>query len=210
MVRAVIFDLDNCLAAADEVGRQLYEPVFAAIRRANHGAVSDDTLALAFDDCWRAPLDAVARKYGFTEEMLAAGWRVAKDIEIEVPMQGYSDLCDLAEFDAKLFLVTSGFQRLQSSKIRALGIAPQFARVYIDATDDPHHKGKEAIFREILDAYDFAPHEVLVVGDNPESEIEAGNNLGIPTVQILRPGVTRGTNANHFIHRLAELKSLLQ
>ena len=34
MIKAIIFDLDNCLAAADESGRQLLAPTFAAIRRA--------------------------------------------------------------------------------------------------------------------------------------------------------------------------------
>ena len=32
-----IFDLDSCLAAADEVGEQLFAPAFAAIRAANDG-----------------------------------------------------------------------------------------------------------------------------------------------------------------------------
>ena len=30
-------DLDSCLAAADEVGEQLFAPAFAAIRAANEG-----------------------------------------------------------------------------------------------------------------------------------------------------------------------------
>ena len=36
MIRAIIFDLDNCLSAADEPGKGLLEPVFDAIRRVNH------------------------------------------------------------------------------------------------------------------------------------------------------------------------------
>ena len=35
MTKAIIFDLDSCLAAADEVGEQLFAPAFAAIRAAN-------------------------------------------------------------------------------------------------------------------------------------------------------------------------------
>ena len=31
MTKAIIFDLDSCLAAADEVGEQLFAPAFAAI-----------------------------------------------------------------------------------------------------------------------------------------------------------------------------------
>src|SRR5919197_4248437 len=151
MIRAVIFDLDNCLSAADEVGRGLLEPVFDAIRRANKGELSDETLARAFEACWRHPLDWVAREYGFTDEMLAAGWEVAARTEVEAPIYGYPDLDPLAGLPAMLFLVTSGFRRLQESKIRALQFASLFEGVHVDAIDEADRKGKEGIFKEILE-----------------------------------------------------------
>ena len=40
MTKAIIFDLDSCLAAADE-GEQLFAPAFAAIRAANDGSVPE-------------------------------------------------------------------------------------------------------------------------------------------------------------------------
>ena len=113
MIRAIIFDLDNCLSAADEPGRELLDPVFDAIRQVNHGLLSDEALAEAFSDFWRHPLDFVAKKHGFTEEMLAAGWAVYVRLEVAAPMRGYADLCTLAELPVLLFLVTSGFRRLQ-------------------------------------------------------------------------------------------------
>jgi hypothetical protein len=51
MIRAIIFDLDNCLSAADEPGKALLEPVFDAIRRVNHGRLSNEALTEAFSDC---------------------------------------------------------------------------------------------------------------------------------------------------------------
>jgi putative hydrolase of the HAD superfamily len=86
------------------------------------------------------------------------------------------------------FLVTSGFRRLQESKVRALGIAHLFAEIHIDAIDEPDRKGKLRIFETILDRNGLRPEEALVVGDNADSEIEAGNRLWIKTVQVLRPG----------------------
>jgi len=209
--RAIIFDLDNCLSAANEVGTHLFEPVFDAIRRANRNCdtLSDATIERAFSDCWRHPLDWVAKTYGFSEEMLAAGWKASVGLQVETPMHGYSDLHTLKEFSALLFLVTSGFRRLQESKVRALGFEKLFAKVYVDAIDEPDRKGKQKIFEEILGTYQFKPEDVLVVGDNPDSEIEAGNRLGIGTAQILRPGVPRGNNALHYIHDLSELKDLV-
>ena len=210
MIRAIIFDLDNCLSAADEPGKGLLEPVFDAIRRANQGRLSDEALAGAFADCWRHPLDFVAKKHGFPEDMLAAGWAVCARLEVAVPMHGYGDLRTLADLPVLRFLVTSGFRRLQESKIKALGFERLFTAIYVDAIDEADRKGKQRTFEEILSAYQLGPKEVLAVGDNPDSEIEAGNRLGITTVQVLRPGVPRGNNATHHIEDLAELKSLLR
>src|SRR3954452_15999987 len=111
MIKALIFDLDNCLAAADQPGQQLFEPAFAAIRAANHGKLNEAQLQAAFADCWRHALDWVAAHHGFTKEMLEAGWKVLEKTEVKAPMSGYGDLVVLDDLPpAKLFLVTSGFR----------------------------------------------------------------------------------------------------
>lgn len=50
---------------------------------------------------------------------------------------------------------------------------------------------------------------MLVVGDNPDSEIEAGNRLGIKTVQILRPGVPFGDSATYHVRSLSEVRDIV-
>lgn len=209
MIRAIIFDLDNCLSPSDAMGRDFMDPVFGAIREANRGQVDEEELARAFDDMWRTPLDAVAKKYGFSEEMLDAGWRVSGEMEVRGEMRGYDDLEVLRGLPVKRYLVTSGFRRKQESKIRALGIAPLFDGISVDAIDEPARKGKQGLFEEIAASGAFASKEVLVVGDHPESEIAAGNRLGMPTVQILRPGVIEGTTAKFVIRSLRELPEVM-
>lgn len=86
MRKAIIFDLDSCLAAANEVGDQLFAPAFAAIRAANDGAVTDAALRGAFAECWRCPFDFVAAKYHFSDAMRAAGWEALGQIEVTQPM----------------------------------------------------------------------------------------------------------------------------
>jgi FMN phosphatase YigB (HAD superfamily) len=209
MIRALIFDLDNCLAPANEVGESLFEPAFRAMRAANRGTVSEEALGEAFSECWCHPFDFVATKYGFSNEMISAGWDVFSQVTVQTPMKGYPDLNVLPELSPELYLVTAGFRRLQQSKIQALGFEHLFKAVFIDAVDEPEREGKEGIFQSILDAEGLRPQEVIVVGDNPDSEIEVGNRLGIRTVQILRPGVPRGENATHHISTLAELKAMV-
>jgi putative hydrolase of the HAD superfamily len=209
MIKALIFDLDNCLAPANEVGEEFYQPAFEAMRNANLGVLSEAVLGEAFAACWRHPLDWVADQYGFSSAILSAGWQAFAALEISEPMVGYGDLAVLAELPASRFLVTSGFRRLQQSKIRALGLAQWFSVLLVDAIDEPDRKGKQGLFTLLLDVHHLKPDEVLVVGDNIDSEIEAGNRLGIATVQILRLGVPRGEGASFYIRSLHELRKLI-
>lgn len=48
MTKAIIFDLDSCLSAADEPGQQLYAPTCAAIIHTNQGSHSSSVLQNAF------------------------------------------------------------------------------------------------------------------------------------------------------------------
>jgi FMN phosphatase YigB (HAD superfamily) len=208
MICAFIFDLDNCLAAACEVGEDLYEPALEAIRRANRGVISSTVLNSAFEDMWRYPLDWVAARYGFSQEMLEAGWEIFSKLDVKGKLHGYGDAPILSELDGKRFLVTSGFRRLQESKIAALNLTHLFTGIYVDAIDEANRLGKLGIFAHILEAHGLTAAEVLVVGDNADSEIAAGNRLGMPTAQILRPGVLHATNATFHIHSLNELKDL--
>ena len=209
MIKALIFDLDSCLAAADEAGENLFAPAFHAIRGANHDAVSEDQLRAAFKDCWRFPFDFVAEKYRFSPAMRAAGFAVFRIVEVCQTLHGYGDLHELARLPAKLFLVTSGFRRLQESKVKALGMAHLFTAIHIDAIDEGKSAGKLPVFASILHDHGLQPHEVMVVGDNPDSEIAAGNQLGMATIQTLRPGVSPSSAATHTIRTLSELMRFL-
>jgi FMN phosphatase YigB (HAD superfamily) len=208
-MRGIIFDLDNCLAPADEVGRQLLEPVFAAVRAAHDGTLAPDALEAALEECWFHPLDVVAAKHGFSDAMRAAGWRAYREVEVREPMHGYGDLGLLPELGELRFLVTSGVQCLQESKVRALRIAPHFAAVVIDAIDDGDRRGKERIFADLRASFRLARDEVLVVGDDALSELAAARRLGLRSVQILRPGVTPAPDVGAHVSGLAELRTLL-
>jgi putative hydrolase of the HAD superfamily len=208
LIKAIIFDLDNCLAPAKQLSEEIYMPPFKAMRAANKGALSEDDLTKAFADCWRHPLDWVASHYGFSAEMLKAGWDEFSKIEIKEPIYSYEDLAILAEFPTKKYLVTSGFRKLQESKINLLGLKKLFDKIYVDALGEPNRLGKKGLFELIMRENGFSPGEMLVVGDNSDSEIEAGNLLGVRTVQTLRPEVPKGENATFYVKDLIELKNL--
>jgi putative hydrolase of the HAD superfamily len=207
--RALIFDLDNCLASSKEPGDDFFNPVFDAVRKANDGAVPEDRLEAAFHDFWFVAFDAIAERYGFTDAMLEAGRRAFLSLEVRTPMRGYDDLDELPRLGGRRFLVTSGFRRLQESKVRALGIAPLFEAVVIDAVDEPDHPGKERVFADLIAERGLDRRGVVVVGDNVESELEAAQRLGLRAVQIVRPGVKPADGYDR-VHGLAELRNWLK
>jgi putative hydrolase of the HAD superfamily len=208
-ISAIIFDLDNCLCDAREVGEKLFEPVFDAVRKANQGTLALQTLELALAECWYTAFDAVAKRYGFDSKMFDAGRGAFAELEASGPMRPYPDISAIRQLPVRRYLVTSGFRRLQTSKIAVLGIEAWFDSVIIDAVDDPAHPGKQQIFESILAEECWRPNEVLVVGDNPGSELAAGRRLGMPTVQTVRPGVTYSDEADDHVTSLDELLVLL-
>lgn len=209
MTPSVIFDLDYCLCAGDEVGAAVYEPVFASIRGANAGALTDTALTEAFAACMRFPFDVVAKRFRFSAAMYRAGLQGFEATEIAAPMHGYPDLHALGDLRARCFLVTTGFQRLQQSKITALGIRSCFDAIHVDSIVDHPRRGKQAIFADILQRHGLVARQTWVVGDNGESEIAAGNQLGMITVQMLRPGVEQCKTARYCVSDLIELKALM-
>ena len=49
----------------------------------------------------------------------------------------------------------------------------------------------------------------MILGDNAESEISAGNNLGMITVQMLRRDFLKG-KADYYVKNLYEVKKILE
>ena len=211
MIEALIFDLDNCLAPAMEIGTEPYGPALEAIEEANLGKLSSSALEEAINDIWSHPFDWVANKHGFSTAMIEAGIREFGKIETPGPLHGYGDLYILDSFDIPLFLVTSGFRRLQESKVRALGIVDHFLEIVVDAIDEPETRiRKNGIIKGILDTHGFSRDRVIVVGDSQHSEIKVAEELGIRSVQTLRPGVSPAPNATYRIESLDELPAILK
>jgi putative hydrolase of the HAD superfamily len=141
--------------------------------------------------------------------MRAAGWEAFRRVEVTRPMRGYGDLDLLPELGDARFLVTSGFRRLQESKVRALGIASHFTAIVVDAVDEPDRLGKERIFTDLITRFRLNPEDVLVVGDNVESELAAARRLGIRSVQTLRPGVIAAQDVTAHVRDLRDLRAWL-
>lgn len=80
-------------------------------------------------------------------------------------------------------LVTSGVPRTQKQKVDGLGLHFLHEIVYVDVGGADL---KYQAFAQQLEKRGLKPHEAVVVGDRPDSEIMAGAQLGTFTVRIAR------------------------
>ena len=213
-LQAVIFDLDDTLFPVASLPANALAPAVAAARAANVGveAMPPDRLERALADAFRYPFPVVVATHALPAALVHAWDTANRALEITTALAAYEDVIPvLARLRLRRFLVTTGYRRFHESKLAALRIGGFFDQVYIDAVDDDSYapRCKTAVFSRLLDEWHFAPAEVLVVGDSEPGELAAGRALGMPTVQILRPGVSPTRLVDWRIANLEELPALI-
>ena len=130
--------------------------------------------------------------------------------EYTLAIAPFSDFELVKNLDIPKVLVTTGFQKLQQAKISALQLEKVFDEIHIDEIDDPERIFKKGIFERLHSRRDLAPHDYWVVGDNPESELKAGRELGFTTVQVAKLGQKKHALTDHCIAHYQELVALLE
>jgi putative hydrolase of the HAD superfamily len=78
-----------------------------------------------------------------------------------------------------LFLVTMGTHETQSQKIKALGIANHFQKIYI--LNGFVGERKESAFRDIIGHSGHSADQMLSIGNRLSSEIRDGKKIGADT-----------------------------
>jgi FMN phosphatase YigB (HAD superfamily) len=210
MKTAVIYDLDDTIMPTRGIPQYTFEPVFEAVRIANNDHLQTDVLDKAFAELWRKPLDVVAFEYGFTVEMVNECRNALINTDYKLAISPFDDFEAIKQIEGMRLLVTTGITKLQQAKIDALFKWGDFDEIIIDDPYLDNRLGKKKIFAMLSERYQLKPEQVWVVGDNPDSEIAAGNELGMNTVQILRPGVEPSNEAKFTINSFYELKGLIK
>lgn len=202
-VQAIIADLDNTLYPVSSIGDQLFAELFELLAQELDPAILD----LAKADIKRKPFQWVAEKYGFESRLTARANALLNALEWKGEMQVFPDYPALRDYPADRYLVTTGYTRLQESKVRQLGIAGDFISIHIV---DPGQTAdtKKTIFAAILKEHGYRPERVLVVGDDPDSELLAGRELGLVTVLYDPGGKHKAGTADYSIRSFHELAQL--
>lgn len=183
-VKALILDLDNTIYPVPSIGPKLFKDLFTLIEQS--GAYRGD-LALIKADIMRRPMQWVAKEYQFSEQLTQECLDLLENLTYNGPIEAFPDYEYVRKLPCKKYLVTTGFAKMQHSKIDQLGIRDDFDEVVVV---DPSVSDltKKDIFQKILREHHYTPEEVVVIGDDPKSELQAATELGIQAVQYKHHG----------------------
>jgi FMN phosphatase YigB (HAD superfamily) len=206
--KAIILDLDDTIFKTRSMDSRVFEPFFADLRRRLNIHYTPQEVELIIDDLWHHTWNIVMDRYHIPFEILSSSFEVLESLNPVLDIAPYPDYECIKRLPCPKFLVTTSLTSLQTTKIKALNIRDDFTKIVIN---DPfrHRKTKQDIFAVLASEFALVPGRTYVVGDNPESEIKAGNGLNMVTVQILREGVVKGNAARHHIHSFYELEAIM-
>jgi len=154
--------------------------------------------------------DAWAKKLQSTPEELNLEY-MASMAEICLPLDGAVNLLNTLKNDVNLGIITNGFTSLQNIRLERTGLKNHFDLLVISeqlGVAKPH----PAIFDHALALVGNPAREnVLMVGDNPESDIRGGMNAGIDTCWLNADNkpTPDGIKPNYQVSSLSELQTLL-
>jgi len=184
MKKALILDLDNTIYPVSSIEGNLFGELFELIDSSGH--LDNQVKLNAKAELTQRPYQLVADKYNFGDPLTGKGNNLLNEITYYLPMQPFAEYEYIKLAPITKFLVTTGFTKLQWSKVKMLGIEQDFLEIHIV---DPglSTQTKKDVFAGILKKYNFIADDVLVIGDDPESEIKAATELGIETF-LFDPG----------------------
>lgn len=182
MKKALIFDLDNTIYPVSSISESLFADLFTILDQHAEiiNAADADTISRIKDEMTRRPFQHIADEFSLHEEVRNKMEAQLRNMTYDLPMQPFDGYRYLSVIELDKFLVTTGYSKLQWSKVKMLGIEDDFKHIHI-VDPDVNSKTKKDVFEEIMQAYNYIPGDLLVIGDDPESEIKAAKALAIDT-----------------------------
>lgn len=200
--KAIIYDLDNTVYPAHSIGDKLFAPVFDLIMASGE---HNDTIENIKKEMMRTPFRLVALQHKLSDELTAKAVAIQEETEYNEAIATFEDYPETKLIPGERFLVTTGFEKMQWSKIRQMGIENDFKEIHVV---NPVLSSKKEVFADILKRNNLNPADVLVVGDDPLSEIKAAHELGIDTVLYDKLSYHDPKSATYHITHFKDLKSI--
>jgi putative hydrolase of the HAD superfamily len=208
--KALIFDLDNTIYPVSSIADNLFAKLFAVLD--NHSGTinlgDEDRVNKIKEEMTRRPFQYIADKYELDKALNDKIVDTLRTMTYDLPMQAFEDYHHLRQIPLDKFLVTTGFIKLQMSKVKQLGIEQDFKEVII-VDPDVSSKTKKDVFADIMQKYNYQPSDLLIIGDDPDSEIKAALVLGIDTFLFDPGSIYPGANSTHKSGSLKKVSELI-
>jgi len=210
MNELLIFDLDDTLFETKSISKESVNPIFDKFESLLINKFGKEITKQIILELWKFPFDFVAKKYKFNNNLNSEFSRLVNEYEYEFNIGTFEDFGVIQNLKQEKILVTTGFSKLQNAKIRDLGIREEFSEIYFDEIFDPKRVFKKGIFENILFEKKIDPKLVYVIGDNPNSELKAGFELGLNTIQVSKLGQKKSEYSDYYISDYNEFITILK
>jgi putative hydrolase of the HAD superfamily len=177
MKHIFFIDLDNTIYFTKPNEEQLMSGLYQLLDQEDLGII-DEVYQTSKKEMLRTPFQKVAKKYGFKQLAIDRAVDYLKNREVTKPLNPSDDYHYIKSLNGRKFIVTAGFLKQQTSKVKMLGIADDFEAVHVV---DVSTTNKKEAFKLLIDKYDLNTDDILIIGDDAESEIKFGLELGIET-----------------------------
>lgn len=107
-----------------------------------------------------------------------------------------------------MLIITNGFDDIQATKLASSGISNYFDSVITSETAG-HKKPAKEIFDYAMKTKCYQPDDVIMIGDNLNTDIKGAHNASIDSVYFNPLKKQHKTVLKHEISDLIELKSIL-
>ncbi|MEQ8362853.1 MAG: YjjG family noncanonical pyrimidine nucleotidase [Cyclobacteriaceae bacterium] len=107
-----------------------------------------------------------------------------------------------------MLIITNGFDDIQATKLSSSGISNYFDSVITSETAG-HKKPAKEIFEYAMKKGSYQPNEVIMIGDNLNTDIKGARNASIDSVYFNPLKKQHNADLKHEISDLIELKSIL-
>ncbi len=178
MKKAIIFDLDNTIYSAPSIGGEVFASLLLLIEKDEE---QKENMQVIKHDIMRKPFQIIAASYQFSDELTNKGIDLLQTLTYEGIIEPFEDFEETKNLTQDKYLVTTGFPLLQQSKIKGLQLENEFKEIHI-VDPSASSKTKKDVFADIIQRHAYQPSDVLVIGDDPASEIKAALALGIDAV----------------------------
>ncbi|MCX2475275.1 HAD hydrolase-like protein [Pedobacter sp. MC2016-05] len=177
MKQVFFIDLDNTIYFTKPNEDVLMKGLYDLLEQQDL-KLTDEQFMAAKAEMLRTPFLKVAEKYEFPKEVTDRLINYLSNREVTQALIPSDDYHYIKSLKGRKFIVTAGFPKQQYSKVKMLGIADDFEDVQVV---DVAASNKKQAFLNLIEKFKLNNEDILIIGDDAESEIKYGLELGIET-----------------------------